>query len=114
MQGTRTTLCRSQCGWTSNYAYAYAKELQRANLYPDDLQRTSISSAILDTESMPDPEPLERNDECIDAHVHEFLHYRKDRTRQVNDLIGIVGLCLHCVRSGFWEPGSNCKEYLNG
>ncbi|KAH7357230.1 hypothetical protein BKA65DRAFT_524386 [Rhexocercosporidium sp. MPI-PUGE-AT-0058] len=95
-----TGMCVHKCGWTSKYAYAYLKSLERKYLWPGQLLNISISKAIELAEKMPDPIPEEPSTSCRYAYKHAAPEYRADRCWRLDMLNNIIGLCLHCVRSG--------------
>jgi hypothetical protein len=57
-------MCIHRCGWTSKYAYAYLKLLERKDLWPARLLHISISKALELAEKMPDPIPEEPSIAC--------------------------------------------------
>src|ERR1700728_3033503 len=90
--------CLYRCGWSSKYAYAYLKLLERQNLWPTHL--LCISEAIEIAEKMPDPIPEEPSIACSYGYKHAAPEYRRNRRRSLDDLNNSIGLCLRCVRSG--------------
>ena len=103
-----TGLCVHKCGWTSKYAYAYIKRLEREDLWPAQLHHISISKALESAERMPDPIPEEPSIECTYEYKHAAPAYRRNRTWSLEDLNKSIGLCIHCVRSG--SMNSNCRQ----
>ena len=93
-------MCVHKCGWTSKYAYAYLKLLERRGLWPVRLLHISISKAIDLAEKMPDSIPEEPSIACTYEYKHAAPEYRKGRCWRLDMLNNSIGLCLHCVRSG--------------
>lgn len=103
-----TALCVHRCGWTSKYAYAYIKLLEREHLWPEHLSQTSVSKALQSAERMPDPIPEESSTPCNYGHKHAAPAYRRNRIISLDFFDNSIGLCLHCVRSG--SMYSNCGQ----
>lgn len=101
-------MCVHKCGWTSKYAYAYLKLLERKDLWPARLLNISISKAIDLAEIMPDPIPEEPSIACTYGYKHAAPEYREDRCRSLDILTSSSGLCLYCVRLG--STGS-CRNH---
>lgn len=59
-----TGLCVHKCGWTSKYAYAYMKLLQKEELWPTRLFHTAITKALALAGRMPHPIPEESSTAC--------------------------------------------------
>ncbi|KAL2040036.1 hypothetical protein N7G274_007439 [Stereocaulon virgatum] len=93
-----TGTCVHKCGWSSKYAYAYLKLLERQDLWPTHL--LCISKAIEIAEKMPDPIPEEPSVSCTFGYKHAAPEYRRNRRWSLADLNNSIGLCLHCIRSG--------------
>ncbi|EFR00967.1 hypothetical protein MGYG_03969 [Nannizzia gypsea CBS 118893] len=91
-------MCVHKCGWTSKYAYAYLELLRHQGLWPTGL--VTISKAIEQAESIPDPVPDERSAPCQYDYKHEVPEFRKDRQWSIHRLKEHTGLCLPCVRMG--------------
>ncbi|KAH7019591.1 hypothetical protein EDB80DRAFT_600972 [Ilyonectria destructans] len=103
-----TGLCVHKCGWTSKYAYAYIKLLEREDLWPAHLPHISISKALESAERMPDPIPEESSTACTYEYKHAAPAYRRSRSWSLDIFNKSVGLCLHCVRSG--SMYSSCSQ----
>jgi hypothetical protein len=101
-------MCVHRCGWTSKYAYAYLKLLERKDLWPARLLDISISKAIELAETMPDPIPEEPSIVCTYEYKHAAPEYRQGRSGKLDIWNNDIGLCLHCVRSG--GTGSYCNH----
>jgi hypothetical protein len=86
-------MCVHRCGWTSKYAYAYLKLLERKDLWPARLLHISISKAIELAEKMPDPIPEEPSIICRYEYKHAAPEYRGDRCRSLDILNNSIGLC---------------------
>jgi hypothetical protein len=95
-----TGMCVQRREWTSKYAYAYLKLLERKDLWPARLYGISISKAIKLPEKMSDPIPEESSIACTHAYKHAAPEYRKTRYMRLDILDDSIGLCLYCVRSG--------------
>lgn len=100
--------CVHKCGWTSKYAYAYIKLLERKDLWPADLPHISITKALQSAERMPDPIPEESSAACTYGYKHAAPEYRRTRASILDDFNESIGLCLHCVRSG--SMNANCSQ----
>lgn len=103
-----TGLCVHKCGWTSKYAYAYMKLLEREKLWPAQLPNISISDALQSAESMRDPIPEESSTTCTYGYNHAAPAYRRNRILSLDLFNKSIGLCLRCVRSG--SMYSNCSR----
>ncbi|PVH91489.1 hypothetical protein DM02DRAFT_678066 [Periconia macrospinosa] len=99
-----TGICVHKCGWSSKYAYAYIKLLERHDLWPKNLFLLSISEAIELAEKIPDPIPEEPSGHCTFAYKHSAPEYRKYRRWSIEELIKSMSLCLYCVRAGSSHP----------
>ncbi|KAK2057686.1 hypothetical protein LY76DRAFT_593972 [Colletotrichum caudatum] len=104
-----TGRCVHRCGWTSKYAYAYIKLLQREYLWPAHLHHISISKALELAERMPDPIPEESSTACTYEYKHAAPAYRRDRSLSLDNFEKSIGLCLDCVRSG--SMNSECSQH---
>ncbi|KAM5360762.1 hypothetical protein BFJ70_g16769 [Fusarium oxysporum] len=107
--GGGTGSCWHNCGWTSKYAYAYMKLLERKDLWPAHLFHISISKALEKAERMPDPVPEERSTQCQYAYKHEPPAYREDRRWKLDSFNKKIGLCLRCTRLG--RTDSSCSNH---
>jgi hypothetical protein len=107
-----TGLCVHKCGWTSKYAYAYMKLLEREGLWPAHLPNISISKALESAERMPDPVPEESSTPCTYGYKHAVPEYRRNRRWSLDNFNKSIGLCLHCVRSG--SMYSSCSQHSHG
>ena len=103
-----TGLCVHKCGWTSKYAYAYMKLLEKEELWPKLLTQKSISKALESAERMPDPIPEESSAACAYGYKHAAPAYRRNRAESLDSFYKRIGLCLQCVRSG--SKCSNCSQ----
>ncbi|KAF1937282.1 hypothetical protein EJ02DRAFT_295971, partial [Clathrospora elynae] len=92
--------CVHRCGWLSIYAFAYIEELERQELWPENLSRLPISGAIEKVSSMPDPTPKQRSASCQYSYKHCAPDYRRHRQWGLADLDKKAGLCLRCIRNG--------------
>lgn len=104
-------MCVHKYRWTSKYAYAYLKLLERKDLWPVRLLYISISKAIELAEKMPDPIPKEPSITYTYKYKHAAPEYRRDRCWSLDDLNNSIGLCLHCVRSGSTDSYYNHGSY---
>ncbi|KAM0127389.1 hypothetical protein ACHAO1_009562 [Botrytis cinerea] len=91
-------MCNRKCGWTSKWAYAYLQLLGEKRLWPARLHGIPLSEAIESAQNMPDPVPSEDSGVCSDAYSHKSPRYRDGRSRKLEDLYEMIGLCLTCVR----------------
>jgi hypothetical protein len=106
-----TGMCVHRCGWTSKYAYAYLKLLEREQLWPAGLLHISISKAIELADKKPDPVPEEPSIACTYSYKHAVPEYRRERCMKLDILNSIIGLCLHCVREDSTEPYCNHSSH---
>jgi hypothetical protein len=70
-----TGSCVHWCGWSSKYAYAYLKLLEKRDLWPTHL--LCISEAIEIAEKMPDLTPEELSIACTYEYKRAAPEYRK-------------------------------------
>ncbi|KAK1712178.1 hypothetical protein BDP67DRAFT_468452 [Colletotrichum lupini] len=87
-----TGLCVHKCGWTSKYAYAYMKLLQKEDLWPARLSHTSITKALELAHRMPDPIPEESSTSCVYEYKHTAPAYRRNRSSSLDTFQKGIGL----------------------
>ena len=75
--GIHNGICAHRCGWSSKYAYAYLKSLERKHLWPTGL--VGVSESIKRAEMMPDPVPEEPSIACTYERNYDLPDYRSSR-----------------------------------
>ena len=98
-----------ECDFPSRHSHAYIKLLQSVELWPIATVTMSISEAIGVLGKTGNPRVSLDGIKCSDLHLHSTPNYNWNRTKDLNELMNSVGLCLDCVFSNRTVATPDCR-----